>query len=186
MTDSRMTPAAIALIGLTAVATLAGCSTQASPGTTGDLAKTAEMGAEEWQHEFEKCMKAEGVDLDAGIPMNADTSGVAPGASEGGDYGAAQTACTTKLGAAPVASDVPDDAELTSMMLDMAKCMRAAGYDMPDPKPVDSSSGMSVQQWGVPDADPADIERCTVEAGLASPAQGGAEGDTEGASGSAE
>lgn len=155
-----------AVFGLSAVAMFAGCSAQASPGATGDLEKTEQVAGDEWQHEFDKCMEAAGVDLDAGIPVNADSSGVAPGSSEGGDFGAAQSECTAKLGPAPTAGDVPDDAELTSMMLDLAKCMRAAGYDMPDPKPVDSSSGFSVQPLGVPDADPADVERCNIEAGL--------------------
>lgn len=68
------------------------------------------------------------------------------------------------MGPAPEAANPLTDEQLNEQLLTYAKCMREAGYDVPDPKP--NGEGITVQQNGGPEADPADVQRCTEEAGL--------------------
>lgn len=150
--------AMIAIATFGALLGLSGCTKAAEP----DMAVDPATSVEQWQHDFERCMRDEGVELGegGGIPVNSD--GSFGGTGDSGDFEAALQKCTTKLGPAPQAEGGVSDVELEALMLRFAKCMREAGYDVPDP--TFDSDGSNV--LGVPDADPADVERCTTEAGL--------------------
>lgn len=169
MTRSTIRPAvpafasALAAMGAAGVLILlSGCS---SAPATDDLKEDAAASAEEWQHDFDKCLQDAGVDIGEGIPVDPATGGIST-EGDGGAMAKAMQDCTTKLGPAPAAMGAVSDEKLTSMMLDFAACMRAAGYDMPDPKPVDSSGGLAITQNTLQDADEADITKCNAEAGL--------------------
>lgn len=118
---------------------------------------------EQWQHDFTQCMKAEGIELGegGGIPVNED--GSFSGDEDSGDFDKALQTCEEKLGPPPAQAEPIGSGELEEQMLAFTQCMREAGYDVPDP---DFGSGQGPVISGVPDADPADIERCSSEAGL--------------------
>lgn len=118
---------------------------------------------EQWQHDFTQCMNDEGIELGDGgaIPVNPD--GSFGGSEDPAAFDAALQSCEEKIGPPPQDANVADNSELEAMMLEFSRCMREAGYDVPDP---DFSSGQGPVVSGVPDADPADVEQCSNEAGL--------------------
>lgn len=142
----------------TAVLALTGCASEKS-----EMPTDTAVSEEQWQHDFESCLKDEGVELDesGGIPVNPD--GTFGDGEDGGDTEAALQKCSEKLGPAPQSGGAANDEQLEEQMQAYAKCMREAGYDVPDPKLDDNGAGVV---HGGPDADPADVERCTAEAGL--------------------
>ena len=109
-------------------------------------------------------MKEKGVNTEGGgIPVNPDGSPLEPD-ENGVDVDAAVQQCTDEVGVAPEGDPADTDEMYTEQLLTYAKCMREAGYDVPDPNP--NNGGIVVQPNGGPDADPADVERCIEEAGL--------------------
>lgn len=136
-----------------------GCAAQAPQ----QLDKSQESTFEQWQHEFDRCMQQEGIaPEDLAIPVSPDGSPAAP-AADTADVDAALQTCSNKVGPAPDGTGTVVDDQLNEQLLAYAKCMRDAGYDVADPTTNDG--GVTIQQQGV-DADPADISRCTEQAGL--------------------
>lgn len=148
-----------AVLGGAALAlVLAGC-TSTTPDAGGDLkqgdAKTAYA---DWQDDFHDCMKGKGFDLSA-MKDDPTTS------SDSGKLDAAASACRKALGNPPADPSVPSAAELNESMLKFAKCMRAAGYDYADPK-IDPHGGAPMSPAMPSTWNPADIDRCSKDAGL--------------------
>ena len=124
---------------------------------------------------YSECMREQGIDMpdpqvseeemtmedDGGIPLDMEK------------FEAAEEACghhmEEAIGDVPALS--PEEvAELDDQLLAMTKCMRARGYDMPDPT-TDASGGitMDMPAGGPPMDDEKfmkDDEECAVEAGL--------------------
>ncbi|MFD2675122.1 hypothetical protein [Gulosibacter bifidus] len=161
MLNSRAARFATALLlGGGALLSLAGCATNEQP----ELKKDHASSVEQWQHDFDRCLRDEGIEPEnAGIPVNPDGSPVEANADSAALDAALQT-CTEKVGPAPQGAGVATDEQLNEQLLTFAKCMREAGYDVADPNP--NAGGITVQQNGGPDADPADVKRCSEEAGL--------------------
>lgn len=158
-TQTLRTSATI-LLGAGALLALAGCSQPQQDASQEPRATTIEQ----WQHEFDRCMKGKGVNTEGGgIPVNPDGSPLEPD-ENGVDVDAAVQQCTDEVGVAPEGDPADTDELYTEQLLTYAKCMREAGYDVPDPNP--NNGGIVVQPNGGPDADPADVERCNEEAGL--------------------
>lgn len=157
-TRTSRTAAAALLVGAGAMLALTGCSANEQP----ELQQNHAVSAEQWQHDFERCLKEEGIE-NPGIPVNPDGSPIEGDEGEA-DLEAALQTCDKKVGPAPEGANPVTDEQLNEQMLTFAKCMREAGYDVPDPKP--NGEGIIVQQNGGPEADPADVQRCTEEAGL--------------------
>ena len=145
------------LISASAMLALAGCSANEP-----ELQQNEAASMEQWQHDFERCLKEEGIE-NAGIPVNPDGSPIEGDEGEA-DLEAALQTCDNKVGPAPGGANPVTDEQLNEQLLTYAKCMREAGYDVPDPK--SNGEGIIVQQNGGPEADPADVQRCTEEAGL--------------------
>lgn len=147
------------------VAALTGCTS--SQGNV-DIGSTSAQSLEQWQHDFQRCMGEHGIELGEGgaIPVNAD--GSFGGSADGADFDAAMQACEERLGPPPADAGTQLDEDTKAQILRFTKCMREAGYDMPDP---DFESGEVVVSGGA-DADPQDVERCSTEAGLAAQPEG--------------
>lgn len=142
-----------------ALLTLTGCASAAPQ----ELETNQRVTFEQWQHDFDRCMKDQGVlPEDLAIPVNPDGS---PASSNvgGPDVDAALQTCANQVGPAPDGTGTVVDEALNEQLLAYAKCMREAGYDVPDP--TTNSAGITLQQQGI-DADPSDIARCTEQAGL--------------------
>lgn len=149
------------LISASAMLALAGCSANEP-----ELQQNEAASMEQWQHDFDRCLKENGLDsANAGIPVNPDGSPIETN-EDGTDVGAVLQNCADQVGPVPQSADSVTDEQLNEQLLAYAKCMREAGYDVPDPQP--DANGFVVQQNGGPEADPSDIERCSQQAGLIS------------------
>ncbi|KJQ54239.1 hypothetical protein [Microbacterium sp. SA39] len=167
----------IFLAGLALVGGLAACApTPDAADKTPELDSASQDQAfEDWQLDWETCMKDEGVDLSKFMAKAGETGGgeeeTAPEPPSDADIAAmddAREVCDEKLGDPPTRDDMPSDEEMNEMMLVFAKCMRDAGYDFPDPEPGPPGTAPGMPQG---DYDPADMDACFVEADFA-----GAEG----------
>lgn len=160
-TRSRFGRSAFAILaGAGMVLSLAACSGGSAAGSTDDelLGKDAYQAWEDWNYDFEACMKDEGLDISEGIPM--DMSGSTPTASS--EYEKLQTKCFDKVGQPPALPEMPTDEEMKEQMLTFAKCMRGLGYDYPDP---DFSDGLPmVEAMDSETVNPDDIDQCSLEA----------------------
>ncbi|QIN29831.1 hypothetical protein [Brevibacterium luteolum] len=158
----RMVQVSTALCAAVLVLSACGGANKEMEEDTGGGADSASS-VEQWQHDFTRCMSDEGIELadGGGIPVNAD--GSFGGSEDSGDFDRALQTCEEKLGPPPQDAGAVGDEELEAQLLRFSKCMREAGYDVPDP---DFGSGEGPVISGVPDADPEDVERCSAEAGL--------------------
>lgn len=114
----------------------------------------SELTIEDWRQGIDDCM------LDAGFDLVAmsDESGMVPSmtAEESADFDMSYTACIGEVGEAPVDESVLSEDEMFESQLVFAECMRAAGYDYPDP--VKGSGGMGAA-FG-PEVDPDVVDSC--------------------------
>lgn len=165
----------LAAVALTVV--LAGCSASPGPdergtagsstGANGELKSGDEAAAyAEWSDKFNACMKDKGFDMST---PGESTSGVDAEAIDN-----AANDCFKVVGDPPADPNVPSADELNEQMLAFAKCMRAAGYDYPDPK-IDPNGGVAMSQAMPADWDPAVIDKCSEDAGMGMPGASGAE-----------
>ncbi|MGH3703175.1 MAG: hypothetical protein ACRDT9_00970 [Agromyces sp.] len=156
--------AAALLAAVAVTVALAGCS--AAPGAAGGGAGAgggelksgdAEAIYAEWNDKFQDCMKGKGFDLsDMSESISTDDADA---------LNEAANACYEKVGEPPADPNLPSNEELNEQMLAFAKCMRAAGYDYPDPK-IDPNGGVAMSPAMPTDWDSADIDRCSTEAGM--------------------
>ncbi|AWG03719.1 hypothetical protein [Trueperella pyogenes] len=144
-------------VGLILVSALAlvGCSSQAKPEP-----KVSAMSSEQWQHDFERCLEKQGVDLSNLVEGSGAKAG-----QDAKTQKALQT-CVGKLGLGPQQSQSFDEEQLQSQLLTYARCMRESGYDLPDPKI--SGDGPITLELEPKNANPADIKRCGEKAGIGS------------------
>lgn len=155
----RSSLAATASIGI--ALSLAACAGATTPEDE-LLGGNAEQSFDDWNYEYEKCMTDVGFDLSQGIPMTMSGDSAEPNS----EFQSANEMCLEKVGNPPAVEGMLTDAEQEAMMLAFAQCMREAGYDYPDPKPIAESGGMTVQAFDIENTDPADVEKCDAEAGL--------------------
>lgn len=139
---------------------LAACSGGDANGVKNDvLGEGAQQTYEDWNYEFEKCMKEAGIDMSEGIPMDMSGGSWTPDSG----YQAAESSCLDKVGQAPALPNALTDDELQSEMLAFAKCMRDLGYDVPDPE-FSSGESPSVQSFDPDTVSPEDLETCMTKA----------------------
>jgi hypothetical protein len=149
-------------------------------GGSGELKSGNEQTAfDDWQRDFSSCMSDQGVEMggfastslsnaSGGLDESSETEGGTLGAMGEGEidmkaFEAASKVCTKKLGEMPVPPGMPSQEEAQASMLAFAKCMRAAGYDYPDPE-VSSGGGMlSVKAMPADDYDPAVLDKCSAQ-----------------------
>jgi hypothetical protein len=171
-----------------------------------------EMSAEQQDAilEFAQCMRDHGVDMpdpqiseDGGVMIQAGGPGGEGGPEQSGGPGdeeweAANEACQPIMDAAmpEVEIDPEQQAEMQDRLVAVAECMRARGYDMPDPE-VDENGRVTVQMGApgggegevdVPDDEQQqDMEECQEEAGMEGPGMiGGPPPDGESGDGGGE
>lgn len=112
----------------------------------------------EWRSDMNDCMLKAGFDL--GLDSPDSTEPVDLSEYDMGEVDAAYAQCTKQVGEAPVDESIPTDDEIFESQLIFAECMRAAGYDYPDP--VKDAGGMSPAMG--PEVDPDDIDACSAKA----------------------
>lgn len=161
--------ALLALVGVTLLAGLAACAPtpDASDRRDGLDSPSDEQVFEDWRLALDDCMAEAGFDLPSVAIQGEDGGGnavsVDPDEVDLEALEAAQEVCFEKVGDPPAQEGVPSDDEMHELQLDFAKCMREAGYEYPDPAP---GKGGAVSAMPADEFDPADIDRCTEEAGL--------------------
>lgn len=141
---SRSRLAASAVAGALAIALLTGCSadpednSNAAGEGNGGLASSGAAAAGEdlnaeldaWYLKFAQCMRNEGIDI-----ADPTADGVTDALPMGDDnFDVAQDACIKEIGQPP-ASDVEPVPVVDAEELYIAQCLRAEGFDMPDPIP---------------------------------------------------
>ncbi|MET9617923.1 hypothetical protein [Kitasatospora indigofera] len=146
----------LAVLGATALALgtvllLSSCSAGAGSGRGDEVASLAAKGASSSAPaqaaagekgdmvKFAGCMREHGVDMpdpnaDGSMPAMAARPADAAGSAEAEKMQAADEACRTWLPNGGVLSE-KDKAEQRERALQLARCMREHGVDMPDPKP---------------------------------------------------
>ena len=131
--------------------------------------------------EYAQCMREHGIDMPdpefeegGGISMGFDRdSGIDP---ESEEFAAAEEACEPIMEAArpDVQLSPEEQAEMQDRLVALAECMRARGYDMPDPQ-VDENGGVMIRSEGGPgeggggppdEQHDQDMEECSDEAGM--------------------
>lgn len=146
------------LAGVALTLVLAGCA-PASSDAGGELKQgDAKTVYADWQDKFHECLKGKGFDLSS-MKDKSVTS------SDSEKLEVAVSACYKVIGNPPPDPSVPSAAEMNTSMLTFAKCMRAAGYDYPDPK-IDPNGGAPMSPAMPADWNPADIDKCSKDAGL--------------------
>ncbi|WP_349866081.1 hypothetical protein [Leifsonia sp. WHRI 6310E] len=140
ITGKRAVVSRLALLSLAPALLLAVSACSAGPderGPSGGKPSAAPGSLAEWQLSMSRCMREHGVDV--GDP-SADGMGAtidSRGLSED-QLSAASEACSKKLGTPPAMTEAEKkaaDEAAQKMMITIAKCYRASGVDVPDPKP---------------------------------------------------
>jgi hypothetical protein len=143
---------------------------------------------------FAECMREHGIDMPdperdgEGIRMRAGDEAGPGGDRNEEEFEAAHEACEHFMEDARKNMPVPspeEQAEMQDKLVAMAECMRARGYDMPDPE-VAEDGGVRMRMHGGPDGRPQDDEQmekdqeeCNAEAGLdEDPRGGGSKGES--------
>lgn len=176
---ARNTLASLAALGV--IALLAACGAPASNDASELKTGNEQAAFDDWQRDFTKCMSDEGVDMgtfsstvtegavggleDASGSDGGMTASVEAGEIDMEAYGAASKVCSEKLGEMPTPPGMPSPEEMQKSMLVYAKCMRAAGYDYPDPE-VSKDGAISLQAMPMDEYDPAVMDECGKEAGF--------------------
>lgn len=144
----------VGLILMSALA-LVGCSSHTKPEP-----KVSAMSSEQWQHDFERCLEKQGVNLSELVEGSGAKAG-----QDAKTQKALQT-CVGKLGFGSQQSQSFDEGKFEAQLLTYARCMRESGYDLPDPKL--SGNGPITLDLEPENANPADIKRCGEKAGIGS------------------
>ncbi|MEW6877930.1 hypothetical protein QEV67_03180 [Trueperella pyogenes] len=118
------------------------------------------MSSEQWQHDFERCLEKQGVNLSELVEGSGAKAG-----QDAKTQKALQT-CVGKLGFGSQQSQSFDEGQFQSQLLTYARCMRESGYDLPDPKL--GGNGPITLELEPENANPADIKRCGEKAGIGS------------------
>jgi hypothetical protein len=143
---------------------------------------------------FADCMRDHGIDMpdpemgEGGVQMRAGAAG-GPGSGNQEKFEAAQKECEHFMDDARANMPKPSPEELAEMqdkMVAMAECMRARGYDMPDPEVAeDGGVKMRVGRGGPQDKAGGgdeqfekDQEECNAEAGMEEGPGGGTKGES--------
>lgn len=163
--------ALLALVGTILLTGLAACAPtpEATDRTDGFDSTSDEQAFEDWRLALDDCMAEAGFDLPSvavqgeGEEGGGDAVSVDPGEVDLEALESAQEMCFEKVGQPPAQEGMPNDDEMHEMQLVFAKCMREAGYDYHDPTP---GKGGAVSAMPADEFDPADVDRCTEEAGL--------------------
>ena len=147
-----------------AVLAVAGCGGSGSGGSAGSPAASAGDEAFDGALEFARCMRGEGLDVpdpqrgSNGMIRIGPGSGPQPGPSDP-KHEAARKKCERHLqqggGRAP---DAAEKAKFQDAFLKYARCMRAEGVNIPDPKPGQGGGGI-VFRAGDPSAPDLDSPR---------------------------
>ncbi|MGG7510447.1 hypothetical protein [Plantibacter sp. YIM 135249] len=129
-TPRRRPRPAFALLALPLlVIGLAACGSGDAASETPKATDAKEQTFDEYLLDFAACMRSEGIDYpDPGPTQQTDFGG-----ADKATLDAAGEACTTKLGGPPVQEGM-DPKSLLKKSLKAAKCLRAEGVDVPDPK----------------------------------------------------
>lgn len=148
---------------LALVVALTACAPTPDNADKEELKGTTQSSYEDWSLEFEKCMRAEGVELHSSDAGSEGSFGTAQGDPTLLDE--AQETCIANVGEPPVQDGEQSSTETDEIMLTFAQCMREAGYNYPDPQPADGDSSLSpaIDTAGV---DPAVLDACATKAGL--------------------
>lgn len=154
---SRTTRRLGALVGVSLILALAGCS-DASKGegktelVTGDFRTSVQQ----WREKMDDCMLAAGFDMRTTTAPDGTSGSVDTSTFDMAAFDPAYAACTQEVGEAPVDPDQPTEEELFESQLAFAGCMRDRGYDVPDPE---RNGGLS-QAFG-PETDADDVDACS-------------------------
>jgi hypothetical protein len=145
---------------------MSGCSTteQTAADADGPTAREAAVA-------FAECMRENGIDM-----ADPDSSGmvrIEPELQEQAGFADAQRECSHLLSdAAPVDGDGGMPTDMREQMLELAQCMRDAGYDFPDPDFSGGGAVIGIGEGGVDPSDPdvrAAMAQCQQQVGLPQP-----------------
>lgn len=160
----------LALVGVALLAGLVACTplpnaAQEAPELD---SSSEEQDYDDWQLAYEKCMTGQGVEISQFLSTTGgeggdDSAPQMPSESEVEAMQEAQAFCADEVGEPPTREGMPTGEEVNEMALVFAKCMRAAGYDYPDPE-MSANGGISAMPSG--DWAPEDMDQCAVEAGF--------------------
>ncbi|MFJ3394883.1 hypothetical protein [Leifsonia aquatica] len=163
-TGKRAAVSRLALLSLAPALLLAVSACSAGPderGSNEGKPSAASGSLAEWQLSMSRCMREQGVDVgDPSAGGNGATID-SRGLSED-QFTAASEACSKKLGAPPAMTEAEKkaaDEAAQKTMISIAKCYRASGVDVPDPKPG--------QGLAIPKDAPAEVaEKCGASADM--------------------
>ncbi len=134
------------LAGSLAACSPVSSSNSAATSTTAGKVSSSVLTFDEWQIAFAKCLREQGVDAP---DPSASGGGVSLGG--GGDEAAMNTAaktCSDKLGQVPAPPGGKSQEESKKEVLQVAKCLRENGFDVPDPG---TNQAMGIPQGASPE-----------------------------------
>jgi hypothetical protein len=130
---------------------------------------------EQAMQDYVDCMRAHGIDMpDPTMGDGGPTIGGLPSGDDSReDFAAADEACGSILGSAGPSLDLSPEQQAQALVQAqaMAACMRAKGYDFPDPE-VDANGGITMDGGTLPGSGPTgqnllqDMQECNAAAGM--------------------